>query len=78
MIFRMFALIAICVGVARPVLAWNGLGHMEVAAIAWESLTPTARAQAAQLLTLNPFCEKWIDNVPAADRARIAFIKSSQ
>ena len=78
MILRLFLLIAALVAVTRPALAWNGLGHMEVAAIAWEALTPAAKEQAGKLLALNPLYEKWIDNVTSADRDRIAFIKASQ
>jgi len=51
---------------------------MEVAAIAWEALTPNAKEQAGKLLALNPLYEKWTDNVAPADRDRIAFIKASQ
>lgn len=78
MILRLFVVLAVLVAAAQPVLAWNGLGHMEVAAITWEALTPTAKEQAGKLLTLNPLYEKWIDNVVPADRDRIAFIKASQ
>jgi hypothetical protein len=78
MIFRLLVLIAALVAVTRPILAWNGLGHMEVAAIAWEAMTPSAKAQAGKLLALNPLYDKWVDNVSDIDRDRIAFIKSSQ
>jgi len=35
---------------SAPALAWDGFGHMEVAAVAWEQLTPQAKAQAITLI----------------------------
>ena len=32
-----------------PAMAWNGRGHMVVAAIAWEKMTPAARTRAPAL-----------------------------
>ena len=39
---------------SAPAHAWNDFGHMTVAAVAWQHLNPAARAQATQLLRLNP------------------------
>jgi S1/P1 Nuclease len=57
--------------------AWNNFGHMEVASIAWEHLTPVARARAGELLKLNPMYEAWTENVAPQNQARIAFIRAS-
>jgi hypothetical protein len=78
MLLRLFVFIANCLGVVQPASAWNGLGHMEVAAIAWEAMTPAAKAEAGKLLTHNPLYNGWVDNVEAAERDRVAFIKSAQ
>jgi hypothetical protein len=51
---------------------------MEVAAIAWEELTPTAKVAAGKLLRLNPLYASWIDNVAPVEHDRIAFIKSAK
>ncbi len=77
---RFLALLALtlCNLFSTPAFCWNGLEHMEVAAIAWEQLTPTAKIRAGRLLRLNPLYDSWIDNVVDADRDRVAFIKASK
>jgi S1/P1 Nuclease len=59
---------------ATNVYAWNSYGHMTVAAVAWENLTPEARKKATALLQLNPDYKHWIVGVPAAKRAQVAFV----
>ena len=48
---------------AGSALAWNSHGHMVIAAVAWEQLNPTARAEILRLLKLNPDYESWISGV---------------
>jgi hypothetical protein len=60
-----------------PALAWNGFGHMEVAAVAWDKLTPTARGEAAALLRLNPQYVTWTRGVRARQRGHIAFVMAA-
>ena len=57
--------------------AWNDFGHMAVAAVAWQHLTPTARVQAGALLRLNPDYDRWVDRVPAQQQAVIAFVRAA-
>ncbi len=57
--------------------AWNARGHMTVAAIAWERMTPLARQRAAALLMLNPDYQEWVRNKPVADHGRIAFMEAA-
>ena len=73
------ALIALgCTAVAiPPCRAWNDLGHMTVAAIAYADLTPAARARSGALLRLNPDYASWIRNVPTPQRDRTAFLEAS-
>src|SRR2546430_3143966 len=52
-----------------PVLAWNNYGHMTVAYIAYQKLTPQARAKANALLTKNPDFPNWLAMVPAGTSA---------
>ncbi|MBU6453337.1 MAG: S1/P1 nuclease [Cyanobacteria bacterium REEB67] len=47
-----------------PVLAWNDFGHMTVAYLAYKKLTPTVRARADKLLTLNPAYNAWLAQLP--------------
>jgi hypothetical protein len=57
-----------------PAFAWNHFGHMMVAAVAYEQLTPAARAKAMRLLKLNPSYGDWIKGRKGADRDEIAFM----
>jgi hypothetical protein len=62
---------------ATPAAAWNGRGHMLVAAVAWDSMTPEARAEAGRLLKLNPAYATWTAGVPASRQDQTAFIKAA-
>jgi hypothetical protein len=66
---------SICCGTA---LAWNGFGHMEVAAIAWEALSPAARTEVVALLKLNPEYGTWIQGVIPRDQDKNAFMNASK
>jgi hypothetical protein len=44
---------------SAPAIAWDGFGHMEVAAVAWDSMTPKAKARAIELIKLNPDYNEW-------------------
>jgi hypothetical protein len=49
------AIAALCVGAtATPAYAWDELGHRVVARIAWDNMTPRARATAVRLLMAAP------------------------
>ncbi|ESQ92523.1 hypothetical protein ABENE_07760 [Asticcacaulis benevestitus DSM 16100 = ATCC BAA-896] len=50
---------------------------MTVAAVAWNHLTPQAKARASALLKLNPNYAKWTTGVAAADRDRVAFLEAA-
>jgi hypothetical protein len=65
------------VGVATPAAAWNARGHMLVAAVAWDNMTPEARAEAGRLLKLNPYYPRWVQGVAAGRQDRAAFIKAA-
>jgi S1/P1 Nuclease len=49
----------------RPALAWNSIGHMSVAWVAWQKLSPTEKARVGSLLRLNPNYQKWLSYIPA-------------
>jgi S1/P1 Nuclease len=62
---------------ASPAQAWNDTGHMIVAAIAYELLTPAAKAEANRLLRLNPDYGRWIAGASDHDRDEIAFVTAA-
>jgi hypothetical protein len=62
---------------SAPARAWDDLGHMEVAALAFAKLTPKARQRAAALLKLNPRHASWVAGAAKADEDRVAFMRAS-
>ena len=50
---------------ASSALAWNSKGHMMVAYVAYQRLTPAARARVDDLLLRNPSYTKWEMTIPA-------------
>ena len=59
---------------ARSASAWNSFGHMMIAAVAYEQLTPATQARVAQLLRLNPDYPKWVARIPKEERDELAFV----
>jgi hypothetical protein len=57
--------------------AWDDFGHMEVAAVAYASLTPKTKARVARLLALNPRYASWIVGAAASERPRAAFMRAA-
>jgi S1/P1 Nuclease len=57
--------------------AWDDFGHMTVAAVAWQHLTPLARVRATALLRLNPDYERWVSEAAPDQRDVIAFLRAS-
>jgi hypothetical protein len=48
----------------RTALAWNSIGHMSVAWVAYQKLSPAEKARVATLLKLNPYYQKWLSYIP--------------
>jgi S1/P1 Nuclease len=63
-----------CSLLSTSAFAWDGFGHMEVAAVAWELMTDSAKSQAIQLLTTNPRYKTWINGVAADKKDKYAFM----
>ncbi|WP_158749707.1 S1/P1 nuclease [Acidobacterium sp. S8] len=63
---RSLAVLAICLLISiPPANAWNSIGHMAVAYVAWQQLTPATRQRAITLLKKNPFYKKkWLTYIP--------------
>jgi hypothetical protein len=74
------ASLSILLNIASPALAWNATGHRLIAAIAYDRLTPKARARVDALIRQHPDYEKlFLRDAPAdpSARARAAFIAAS-
>ncbi len=57
-----FSLIFLAAPQAR---AWNSIGHMAVAYIAYQQLNPIAKARVKTLLAMNPDYNAWVSYIPA-------------
>jgi hypothetical protein len=61
-----------------PSFAWNDEGHMAVAYLAYQRLTPGTRARVDALLKLNPYYPKWLSAIPSgtseADKKMMVFM----
>ncbi len=71
--------IALCFAmcVAPVAFGWNGFGHMMVAAVAYEELTPAAHAEVTRLLQLNPDYPKWVARANGGERDEVAFVMAA-
>jgi len=62
-------------------MAWGPIGHMTVAYVAYQQLTPAAKARARDLLKLNPDYANWEKQIPAGtsadDHDRMIFMIAS-
>jgi S1/P1 Nuclease len=67
------AVLVVLLALIQPAMAWNDHGHMIVAAIAYERLTPEAKSTVGRLLALNPKFNDWIAR-ETGDRTETAFI----
>ena len=71
--------VVLCVALlsAPGVWAWDSEGHMQVAEIAWQQLTPASRVRVSALLKLNPQYSTWIENVIVAKQYQVAFVMAA-
>ena len=64
-----------------PLFAWGSIGHMTVAYVAYQRLSPAAKTRVRDLLKLNPDYDKWEKEVPqgtsAQDHDQIIFMIAS-
>jgi hypothetical protein len=65
-------------GLGAPAYGWDNFGHMAVAYVAYQSLTPTAKARVDALLQLNPDYQNWLMMIPedasATDKQMMVFM----
>jgi hypothetical protein len=63
--------------VAFPMHAWFNGGHMVVAYIAYQNLTPETRTRVDVLLKLNNMYAQWTAGVPDDQKSMAAFVKAA-
>jgi len=62
---RCFFLVCLLTFANLPAFAWNNIGHMAVAYIAWQNLTPAQRTRVSALVKLNPlYSVRWSNLIP--------------
>ncbi len=69
----------ICLLILTPCAsAWDGVGHMAVAYVAYQHLSPATKTRANKLIRLNPDYHKWLATIPqgtpAAKRKMMIFM----
>ena len=73
--------IALLAFLPAPLLAWGPIGHMAVAYVAYQNLTPATRTRVRDLLKLNPDYANWEKQIPsgtsADDHDRMIFMIAS-
>jgi len=75
---KVFPLVALSLFLAGlPLHAWFNGGHMVVAYIAYQRLTPEIRARIDVLLKLNDLYAQWTAGVPGNQKALAAFVKAA-
>lgn len=77
LVLALTAILLGALGLTSEARAWNSFGHMEVAALAWERLSPPTRTRIEALLKLNPSYSEWVANVDEKDRGRTAFMRAA-
>lgn len=63
--------------VSFPLQAWFNGGHMTVAYIAYQKLTPQTRTRVDALLKLNKMYDTWTKGVPAGQQGLAAFVHAA-
>lgn len=64
--FFFFLVALFCVLAARPARAWDETGHRVIAYIAWQHMTPAARAEAVRILRHAPLASDLRQLLPTA------------
>lgn len=62
--FARLVLLAVALSWSTQARAWWGEGQMQ-AALAYEQLTPAARAEANRLILMNPDYTEWLTAIPS-------------
>jgi S1/P1 Nuclease len=79
---KAFALVLIfLLAFPAPLFAWDSLGHMAVAYVAYQHLNPATKTRVNKLLRLNPDYHKWLTQIPqgtsAANKMMMIFMMAA-
>jgi hypothetical protein len=76
---KLFAVVSFAILSVFPtsLAAWWDGGHMQIAALAYERLTPQARTRVDALVKLNPDYPSWVGCLPVDQKDKLAFIRAS-
>jgi len=58
-------------------MAWWDEGHMQIAAVAYDRLSPETREKADALIRLNPEYQNWVAGVPDRLKPQYAFVRAA-
>lgn len=72
-----FALLVFLLALPSASHAWNAAGHRQIAALAWEVMTPAARRQATALLRQHPDYARWRERQQENDPDYGVFLEAS-
>ncbi len=64
---RQFLYLLFFFALSTPALAWNAAGHRQAAIIAWQQLSPPARAAVERILASHPDYERWQEKAGTRD-----------
>jgi hypothetical protein len=68
--YKVLASVLIClITINTPLIAWDSLGHMAVAYVAYQHLNPATKTRVNSLLKLNPDYHKWLATIPRGTSA---------
>ena len=70
-----FSIVLICL--IQSAYAWNGYGHMVVAAVAYDQLTTESKARVTALLKMNPEYSSWVADASPEYKDQIAFMRAA-
>lgn len=70
-------IVCLAMSLSGEASAWGPFGHMVVADVAWQKLSPQTRQKVSALLKQNPAYSKWISGVPADRRDEYAFMAAA-
>jgi S1/P1 nuclease len=65
-LYRVYIRLVLFVVLAASLMAWGSIGHMTVAYVAYQMLTPSTKARVRDLLKLNPDFANWEKQMPAS------------